>query len=98
MCIRDRMSIEGLPFAIVGVMPPSFHYPSDDVEYWQPYILNPTNLGLVWGIGGRRMIGRLAPTATLAQARADVQSTWPSLRRTNPLWDPGPDYRTHATV
>ena len=93
-----KIFIEGSPFTIVGVMAPSFHYPSADVEYWQPFIINPNNLGLVWGLGGRQMIGRLAPNATLAQARTELLRVWPSLRRTNPLWDPGPDYRVHATV
>jgi putative ABC transport system permease protein len=96
--IGRKISIEGSPFTIIGVMPPSFHYPSAGVEYWQPFIVNPNNLGLVWGLGGRQMIGRLAPNATLAQARAELQRVWPSLRRTNPLWDPGPDFRLHVTV
>ncbi|HEY2896391.1 MAG TPA: ABC transporter permease, partial [Gemmatimonadaceae bacterium] len=93
-----KISIEGLPFTIVGVMPPSFHYPSNDIEYWEPLVVNPNNLGLIWGIGGRRMVGRLARNATLAQARMELQSVWPSLRRNNPLWDPGSEYRAHVAV
>ena len=96
--IGRKISIEGSPFTIIGVMPPTFHYPSDDVEYWQPIVVNPNNLGLIWGLGSRRMIGRLASNATLAQARTELQSVWPSLRRSNPLWDPGPGYRAHTAV
>jgi putative ABC transport system permease protein len=96
--VGRKISIEGRPFTIVGVMSPSFRYPSGDVEYWQPYVVDPNNLGLLWGINGRRIIGRLAPNATLARARAELQSVWPSLRRSNPLWDPGPEYRAHSTV
>ena len=96
--VGRMISIEGLPFTIIGIMPPSFHYPSADVEYWQPSVVNPNNLGVMWGIGGRRMVGRLAPNATLALARAELQHVWPSLRRDNPLWDPGPDYRAHVAV
>ncbi len=90
--------IEGLPATIIGVMPPSFHYPSNDVEYWVPYVIDPTNVGLMWGVGGKKFIGRLAPNATLDQARREIRVVWPSLRRLNPLWDPGPTYRTDATV
>jgi predicted permease len=93
-----KISVEGSPFTIVGVMPPSFHYPSGDVEYWQPLIVNPTNLGLIWGLGSRHMVGRLAPNATVSQARTELQRVWPSLRRSNPLWDPGADYRAHVAV
>ncbi|HLB09191.1 MAG TPA: ABC transporter permease [Gemmatimonadaceae bacterium] len=96
--IGRTVSIEGSPFTIVGVMPASFHFPSNDVEYWQPIIVNPSNPGLVWGIGGRRMMGRLASNATLSQTRSELQSVWPSLRRINPLWDPGPEYRAHPSV
>ena len=96
--VGRKISIEGAPFTVIGVMPASFHYPSADVEYWQPYVVNAANVGLLWGVGGKRMIGRLAPNATLARARTEVQSVWPSLRRANPLWDPGPEYRRHATA
>jgi predicted permease len=96
--IGRKISIEGSPFTIIGVMPPSFHYPSGDVEYWQPIVVNPSNLGLIWGLGSRHIVGRLAPNATLSDARAELQRVWPSLRRSNPLWDPGPDYRAHVTA
>ena len=96
--IGRKISIEGAPFTIIGVMPPTFHYPNADALYWQPYITNPSNVGLVWGINGRRMIGRLAPHASLAQARAELRSVWPTLRRANPLWDPGPGYRERSDV
>jgi putative ABC transport system permease protein len=96
--VGRTISIEGSRFTIVGVMPSSFHYPSDDVEYWQPYVVSPSNLGLLWGVNGKRMIGRLAPNATLVQARMELQSVWPSLRRSNPLWDPGPEYGTRSSV
>ena len=35
--IGKRLSIEGAPYTIIGVMPRSFNYPNKDVEYWQPY-------------------------------------------------------------
>ena len=92
------ISIEGLPCTIIGVMPPSFHYPSAAAEYWQPYAINPNNLGLMWGVGGKKFIGRLAPNATLDQARREVHTSWPALRHANPLWDPGAEYRQDATA
>ena len=96
--VGKRMSIDGAPFTIVGVMPAWFHYPSADVEYWQPYVLNTNNLGRLWGLGEKHLVGRLAPGATLTQARGEVKQVWPSLRRSNPLWDPGPTYRANATI
>jgi putative ABC transport system permease protein len=96
--VGRSISIEGSRFAIVGIMPSSFHYPSDDVEFWQPYVVSPSNLGLMWGVNGKRMVGRLAPKATLTQGRTELRNVWPSLRRANPLWDPGPEYGTGVSV
>ena len=96
--VGKTLAIEGLPCTIVGVMPPTFRYPTDDVEYWQPYAVDPKNPGLVWAVGGKKIIGRLAPNATLDQAQRELRATWPSLRGLNPLWTPGPDYRRQAEV
>ena len=96
--VGRTISIEGLPCTIVGVMPPTFRYPSDDVQYWQPYAVEPKNLGLMWGVGGKKIIGRLAPNATLEQAQRELSTVWPSLGKINPLWTPGPDYRRDASV
>lgn len=52
----------------------------------------------MWGVGGKEFVGRLAPNATLDQARREVHTVWPSLRSANPIWDPGPEYRRDATA
>jgi predicted permease len=96
--VGKRISVEGVPCTIIGVMPESFHFPSKQSEYWQPYAFNPRNPGLTWGIGGRKFIGRLAPNVTLEQARREVADVWPTLRHLNPLWDPGESYRKETSV
>jgi predicted permease len=59
------------PYAIVGVMPPGFHFPDDRCDYWIP-------LGLTPELAGRRnshflyVVGRLAPGRTWNDARADM--------------------------
>lgn len=96
--IGRKVTLGGLPYTIIGVMPPSFRYPSADIQYWRPYAIDRANIGLMWGVGGKQFVGRLAPNATLDQARHEVSTAWPSLRAANPIWDPGPDYRRDATV
>jgi len=91
--IGKRVLVEGLPHTVVGVMPADFHFPNKDAQYWQPYTFNPANVGLTWAVGGKRFIGRLAPGVVLSQAQREVRDVWPTLRRLNPLWDPGPEYR-----
>ncbi|HEV2181511.1 MAG TPA: ABC transporter permease [Gemmatimonadaceae bacterium] len=96
--VGRTLTLDGLPYTIVGVMPPSFRYPNTTVQYWRPYVIDPRNTGLMWGVGGKQFVGRLAPHATLDGARRELRAVWPSLRTANPIWDPGPDYRRDATV
>jgi putative ABC transport system permease protein len=96
--VGKRINVEGVPFTIVGVMPESFHFPSNRAEYWQPYAFATSNAGLMWGIGGRSFVGRLGPNVRLEQARREVRDVWPTLRHLNPLWDPGDSYRRNTSV
>ena len=72
--------------AIVGVMPPSFQFPSADVDIWSvvpfdaPYT---QDRGSTW----YRVIGRLKPGATLAQARADMATVQSQLGKQFPKTD-----------
>ena len=96
--VGKKLLVEGLPFTIVGVMPSDFHFPNATTQYWQPLTFNLANVGATWGIWDRRMVGRLAPGSTLAQAQREVRDVWPTLRHLNPIWDPGPDYRLHSAA
>ncbi len=96
--VGRRVNIEGVPYTIVGVMPASFNFPNKNTEYWQPYAFEIRNQGLIWAVSDKRFIARLAPGATLAQAQREVRTVWPSLRRLNPLWDPGDAYGRQAAV
>ena len=96
--VGKKLLVEGMPFTIVGVMPSDFHFPNATTQYWQPLAFDLANVGATWGIWDRRMVGRLAPGITLAQAQRDVRDVWPTLRHLNPIWDPGPDYRLQATA
>ena len=67
---------------IVGVMPPGFRF-LDDVDLWAPLSQNPF---LERGRGVRllRMVGRLAPGATVAQAQAEMEGIAGRLERAYP--------------
>src|SRR5215469_13127290 len=72
--------------AIVGVMPPSFQFPSTDVDIWSavpfdgPYT---QDRGSTW----YSVIGRLKPGATLEQARADMSTVQDQLGKQFPRTD-----------
>ena len=96
--IGRRVLLEGVPHTVVGVMPRDFHFPTKDAQYWQPYAFYPANVGYHWAVGGKSFVGRLRPGVTMAQAQREVRDVWPTLRKLNPLWDPGPDYRREVNV
>jgi putative ABC transport system permease protein len=69
--IGKQITLNGNDFAIVGVMRQGFTFPEKDIELWAVEVLNPpARRGpyYMWGIG------RLAPGATLPQARAEMDS------------------------
>src|SRR6185503_7641725 len=69
--IGKQITLNSNPFDVVGVMPPGFSFPESDIDLWAIERLNtPSRRGpyYMWGIG------RMAPGATLAQARTEMDS------------------------
>ena len=94
--LGKRILIEAVPHTVVGVMPPDFRFPTSTTEFWVPLSFNPRNAGATWGIANGVFIGRVKAGLSVAAATGDVHATWPTLRHLNPLWDPGPEYRTEV--
>jgi putative ABC transport system permease protein len=67
--------VDGKPYAIVGVAPPSFAFPARDTMLWTPYLVAAPAEGAVAGGRGAlsvlRAIGRLKPGAAAIQAEAE---------------------------
>jgi cell division protein FtsX len=64
--------LDGDPYAIVGVMPPSFRYPSA-TELWTPLTISPQNAN-DRGMRYLRVMARLKPGATMQQARTEMNT------------------------
>ncbi len=81
------ITANGLPFTIVGVMPPGFAYPSTRYELWAPFPFRESNS---YGVPVNRtsrylqVIGRLRPGVTSAQADADMDAVAQGLARQFP--------------
>jgi predicted permease len=83
---RD-IAIDGEPRRVIGVMPPSFNFPSPDTDLWIPYTFDRSDAAALWGGGQRgQAVGRLAPGATPAQAQTELRALAPELRKANTLW------------
>src|SRR4051812_26374536 len=90
--VGKRVLLEAAPFTVVGVMPPDFRYPSHTAQFWVPLTFNRQNAGAHWAVQNLVFMGRVKPGVTVEAAIADVRATWPTMRRLNPLWDPGESY------
>src|SRR6266545_2264760 len=68
----QTIRLNGESFAIVGVMPRGFRFPSNDVALWTPLALADNDSLNTRGNYWLSVIGRLKPGVTPAQARSDL--------------------------
>jgi putative ABC transport system permease protein len=71
--------MNGLPFTVIGVMPPAFRFPNE-AEIWMPMGFTAEDLQsrgnhVVWGVG------RLKPGVTIQQAQAEMDILMPRLHK-----------------
>lgn len=64
------LEVSGTIGEIVGVLPPSFDFPTPDTDLWYPIRLDPTQVRL--GQFNASGIARLAPGVTLGAARSEL--------------------------
>jgi putative ABC transport system permease protein len=87
------VNVDGEPRVVIGVMPPSFEFPTRITEFWLPFQFSPddysdrTNVYL-------HGVARLKPGVTLAQAREDLGAAAARLAREYPK----ANEKTGATV
>ena len=87
--VGRRILLDGEPYEVVGVMPPGFRFPDDNsVALWTPLGFNESELA---GRAQRmfNVIGRLAPGADLASARAELATIARRLAAAHPETNAG---------
>jgi len=70
--VGSSVLLNGDSCVVVGVMPSSFRFPSEDVDVWQPLPISPASSNL--GNHYLNLVGDLKPQATLDQARAEMNT------------------------
>jgi putative ABC transport system permease protein len=82
--VGQSITLDDKPYAIVGVMPEGFGFPSRNVDIWAPAALD-AERGLD-GMTGRilQVIARLKPQATIEQARAEMGVITRGMAQANP--------------
>jgi predicted permease len=70
--VGSDIDIDGVPYAVVGVMPAAFDYPAD-TEVWGPMAFTPDDLSEnSRGNHGFEVLGRIKPGLSMAQVQADM--------------------------
>src|SRR5262245_35943092 len=87
--VGQSITLDDKPYAIVGVMPEGFRFPTSDTEIWAPAALD-AERGLD-GMTGRmlQVIARLKPQATIEQARAEMGVITRGMAQANPNFNAG---------
>ncbi|HLJ48018.1 MAG TPA: ABC transporter permease [Bryobacteraceae bacterium] len=84
--IGKSVEIDGVNWRIVGVMPASFQFPTSETQFWQQLASFPRWKSIRgerysdWG----RVVGRLKPNITLAQAQTEMNAIGKRLQQQYP--------------
>lgn len=94
--IGRSLTLNGRPFSVVGVAPPGIDLP-EGTDLWAAFPLPPSLL-VPAERGSRflRVVGRLAPDATLEELRAELDGLVPRFRETHPDFYAESDFRFSA--
>ena len=87
--VGRSLLFDGKLYSIIGVMPPSFHFPSKNevpdsplkkaAEFWIPVVLTPKEKADHDGGCCDGVLARLAPGVSFAQAQAEMSSLMPQI-------------------
>jgi putative ABC transport system permease protein len=81
--VGRRISLSGISCEVVGVLPPSFHFPNEELALWLP--LNPNAQGMQTRLNHFLSVyARLKPDVTFPQAQAEMERLGAQLRQEHP--------------
>ncbi|HEY2907218.1 MAG TPA: ABC transporter permease [Vicinamibacterales bacterium] len=82
--VGHPVTLSGRTYTVVGVMPPSFFYPSHDIQLWMPVGYKPNVFTAARRPHWLRVIARLKPGVSLDRAKADMTAVAAQLEKTYP--------------
>jgi predicted permease len=81
--LGTQLQLDGVPYTVIGVMPPTFRFPSDDAQLWMPLPL-PAQTFERRDNNYLDGVARLRDGATFDQARAEIAPIFARLQREYP--------------
>jgi putative ABC transport system permease protein len=95
--IGKTLELNQRPYTIVGVMPPKTTFPLGAPAFWTPLAFTPQDRSERIDLA-LNVVGRLAPGATLEQARAEFETLWAQMQKDFPRANASRSLRvTHLT-
>src|SRR5579863_3909321 len=82
--IGRSILLNGESCTVVGVMPPAFNFPSNDVDVWQPLFIAPASDKI--GNHYLNLAADLKPQTTLKQARSEMAAILDRIQRKYPKY------------
>jgi predicted permease len=71
--VGRALTLGGVPYTVLGVMPPDFTFPADRLDFWMPLsTISPDDIGRERSSRFLDVVGRLAPGVTQAQAHDEL--------------------------
>lgn len=82
--IGSNLTLNAVPHIITGVMPRTFHFPTEAAEMWVTFP-DENRSSTTRDSGNLKVIARLAPGVSLAQAREDMERVRLQIAETYPI-------------
>ena len=91
--IGRRITLDGTPYTVVGVLPPEFELLGRSADLWTPLVIDPA----AWFHRGAVswMVARLRTGVAIDQARAELRALFPQMRA---AFEFAPDYYRNVTL
>jgi len=86
--VGGSVRIDGEPFTVLGIMPPSFRFPEEDVDAWVPLAFGP-EVATQRGAHYLEVVARRKPDVAADRAAAEIQAIAARLRGAYPRTNAG---------
>lgn len=68
------LTLDERTLTVIGVMPPDFHFPRRDADFWRAFRLNPAGSDTRRNNNYLQVMGRLKPGVSFEQARSEMRT------------------------
>lgn len=82
--VGKPIMLNGMPYTVVGVMGPDFHYPAREIQAWTTLSVNPGELSRKVRGNNNLAVARLKPGVTVAEAQVEMTAIAARIAKADP--------------